>query len=100
ALGGGARAEPGAAGRAGRRGVRLGERLEQQVDVDLGHADAGVGDGDPEPGAALLPRRARGADVYLAVLGELHGVRAQVREHLGEAGRVTGERLGDVGVAR
>ena len=69
------------------------------VDLVLDDPDAGVGDAHLEVRAAVGPRGRRGPDEHLTGLGELHRVRAEVREHLREPGRVAAKDLGHVGVA-
>src|SRR3954447_4114525 len=80
-------AEPGAAELAGGGGVGLGEGLEELAHLLGGHADAGVGDADAEPVAAVL-RFAADGEAHLTAAGELAGVAEEVEQALAELGHV------------
>src|SRR5690606_29324565 len=66
-------AEAGAAGAAGEARIGLAVGLEQLGALLLGHADAGVGDGELEPGDAGGVGLAGGGDRDRAGVGELGG---------------------------
>ena len=71
-------------------GIGLGEFLEQPVYLLFGHTNAGVGDGNREPIAAIEPLRLRGnGDV--AVFGKLVGIARQVQHRLPESDLVSME---------
>jgi hypothetical protein len=65
--------EPGPAELPRRRRVGLGEFLEQPAELFLGHADAGVGDGEIDPVLTGL-FRARNTQPHRAALGEFAGI--------------------------
>ena len=85
-----ARPRPGAAEALRGRGIGLGEFLEQLRLLLRRHADAGVGDGQLDPVAAV-DHLAR-PQLDLALLGELAGIAQQVEQDLPQPHGVDGER--------
>ena len=65
--------------------------VEQPLPVLGSDTDAGVGDLEPDDHALVGPVLELGAEHDLAVLGELHGVRGQVQQHLAQPGRVAAQ---------
>ncbi len=80
-------AEAGATVLPGGGGVGLGELLEKLRHLLAGHADAGVGDREPDPpeASALL---ARHLDGNQAPLGKLAGVTQEIEKRLSGARRI------------
>ena len=87
-------AEAGAAEAAGRRAVRLRERLEDQLLLVARDADAGVDDREVQADLAGQLRRDVDAQPDLPAVGELDRVADQVDEHLPQPQRVADERVG------
>ena len=75
-------AEAGTLGAAGAAGIDLGERLERQHDLFMGHADAGIGHRD---GDAAIGGGTRQHQDAAARRRELAGVREQVDQNLAHA---------------
>ena len=94
-LPGNRQAQAGAAELPGRRGVGLGERLEELGRLLGRHADARVGDGKADPlapglGLGLTDHR----EPHGALFGELAGVAQQVQQALAEPRDVVEETIG------
>jgi hypothetical protein len=87
--------EAGAAKPSGDREVRLLERFEQPLDMRRIDADARVAHADQQ-----LAALQRDLQVNTAALGEFHGIRKQVRDHLAEPQRVAHALRGHRGVDR
>src|SRR5262249_5203641 len=71
-----------------RRTVGLAELAEQTTELLLGHADAGIGDGDMEPLASVIAPRAFCLQCYDAVLGKFARIAQKVQHDLPQSGRV------------
>ncbi len=89
--------ETGAAVAAGRGGVGLGEGLEEGVHRVRIQPHAGVGDLHAQQ--AGVRRLAPGVHHHLTGVGELHGVRDQVGQHLAQPQRVADAVAGQVRLA-
>jgi len=63
----------------------LGEGVEDAFPIRLGHAGAGVGDGEPQGDLACGSRATLDAEQDAARLGELHRVAGEVEQHLTQA---------------
>lgn len=70
--------EAGPAEEPGRRGVGLGERLEEAVQLVGGDADAGVRDGEAQAGRQVVARLGLDLDPDASRLGELDGVAQRI----------------------
>ena len=92
--------EPGAAIAAGGGSVGLEERGEERRDLFRSDADAGIGDGEANRGAAVAEALEAGVEGDVAAVGELDGVGGKVGEYLAQAVGIAAQERGILGEMR
>ena len=79
-----------------RRSIGLRESLKQPARLLLGHADAGILDGEPQLDLVPRPLQQFADKADLAPLRELHGISKEIDEHLSQAQRIAEKGVRDI----